>query len=89
MDKLLDVKIASPRDILYTGKALSVSSKNSSGDFDILAEHANFITIVENQPIIIIDANSQRQVFNFSQAIIFTTLNSVSIFAEPQTATLE
>ena len=31
---------------IFSGEVLSVSSENDSGKFDILPEHANFITLV-------------------------------------------
>jgi len=47
----LTVKIISPTQTLYDGEAYSVSSVNSLGKFDILPMHANFITLVQKQPI--------------------------------------
>lgn len=77
----LNVKIHTPSGILFSGEALSVSSANSVGAFDILPEHANFITIVENQPTIIRD-NKQGHTFNFSLAIIHTLNNNVDIYTD-------
>lgn len=82
MDQLLNVKILTPKTVLFQGPAQSVSSKNSQGAFDILPEHANFITIIQNQPIII-RSKQEALTFNFSQAIVYNSNNSVSIFAEP------
>lgn len=82
--ELLDVKITSPKEEIFQGKAISVSSKNSNGNFDILPEHANFITIVEKEPIVIVKDNKEKLTFNFSEAIISHSLNHVQIFAEPQ-----
>lgn len=53
MADYLKVKVLSPNQILFQGLALSISSKNSFGNFDILPYHANFITLVQNQPITI------------------------------------
>ncbi len=47
----LHVRIISPQQLLLDTEASSISSKNSLGNFDILAQHANFITLVENTPI--------------------------------------
>src|SRR5574337_749817 len=82
-NQVLQVKIITPKKTFFAGQALSVSSTNSVGKFDILPEHANFITLVENQPIIIQDLNHQMQKFQFSQAIIYNVSNQVSVFAEP------
>jgi len=49
----LTVKIISPTQTLFDGEAYSISSINSSGKFDILPYHANFITLVQKVPIIL------------------------------------
>lgn len=85
MNNLLSVKVLTPRDVLFEGKANAVSSKNSSGVFDILPEHANFITIIEKQPIIVLTEKNEKITYNFSQAIIYNVQNKVYIFAEPLT----
>ncbi len=78
--EVLDVRIISPQEVIYQGKALSVSSKNSAGNFDILGQHANFITLVENNPIIIRTVDQKTLTFNFPLAIVYTTNNKVSIY---------
>lgn len=47
----LKVKILSPTQTIYDGEAVSISSVNSMGKFDILPYHANFITLVKKKPI--------------------------------------
>lgn len=49
----LKVKILSPTQTIYEGEALSVSSTNSTGKFDILPYHANFITLIQKNPVIL------------------------------------
>ncbi len=80
----LTVKLMTPKQMLYSGPAQSVSSTNSAGNFDILNQHANFISIIENHPIII-RTGTQELKFQFSQAIIYAVKNVVTIFAEPHT----
>lgn len=50
---LLKVKILSPTQTIYDGEAVSVSSVNSLGKFDILPYHANFITLVQKNAVIL------------------------------------
>ena len=40
------VKVFSPFEIFYEGEVTSLSASNSEGPFDVLAEHANFITLL-------------------------------------------
>lgn len=49
----LNVKILSPTQTIFEGEALSVSSVNSAGKFDILPYHANFITLVQKSPVVL------------------------------------
>lgn len=85
MNNPLQVKVMTPKETLFEGKALAVSSKNSGGKFDILAYHANFITIIENVPIEVLKEDRQKLTFKFSQAIIYNTKNQVTVYAEPKT----
>ncbi|MDD5147546.1 MAG: hypothetical protein PHV63_03330 [Candidatus Daviesbacteria bacterium] len=83
----LHVRIVSPQQLILNAEAVSVSSKNAQGNFDILAQHANFITLVENSPIVIRQAGQKPLVFKFPLAIIMTTENKVNIYTyiQPQT----
>lgn len=80
MRSKLHVRIVSPLRLILDTEAEAVSSKNQSGGFDILAEHANFITLVENFPIIIRLKDQKRLVFKFPLAIILTVDNKVNIY---------
>ncbi len=82
-DLLLDVKILTPKEVLFQGKAYSVSSKNSQGPFDVLPEHANFISIVTLEPVVVINENKQKLTFKFNQAIVYHDKNQVSVYGNP------
>lgn len=78
----LHVRIISPQQLLLDTEAESVSSKNLQGNFDILPQHANFITLTENSPIIIRPAAAGQKplTYKFPLAIIMTVENKVSIY---------
>ncbi len=82
----LHVRIISPKELLLDTEAQSVSSKNLQGNFDILPQHANFITLTENSPIIVRVPNQKPLTFKFPLAIIITTENKVNIYTyiQPQ-----
>ncbi|MBI4036816.1 hypothetical protein HY385_00110 [Candidatus Daviesbacteria bacterium] len=82
--EVLQVKIISPKETLFEGPALSVSSKNTVGKFDILPEHANFITVVKDEPIIIRQPNKPDVTFKFSFAVIYNNNNQVKIYTDIQ-----
>lgn len=81
---LLQVRIISPKEEIYNGPALSVSSTNSAGKFDILPEHANFVTLIQNSPIIIRPPQGKVLNFSFPLAILYLTQNQVNIYTDIQ-----
>lgn len=83
--EILNVKVISPFDLLFAGSVLSVSSKNSAGNFDLLPEHANFITFINNNPIVLKKTDNSTVTFKFPLAIIYITNNDVRIYAQPET----
>ena len=82
-EELLEVTVSDPDRVLWKGKANSVSSENLQGPFDILPQHANFITIVQKQPIRIQTANEKKE-FNFNNAIIYNWNNKVNILTSTE-----
>lgn len=83
--KVLQVKVLSPKQTLYDGPAVAVSSKNSQGNFDILPEHANFITITNNAPVTILTPDNKKVTFNLQTAIIYNTASTVNVYTEIMT----
>lgn len=77
----LQVKISTPREILYEGEADSVSSVNSQGDFDILPFHANFVTLVQKEPIRVKIGSREKQ-FSFKNAVIHTDNSIVRVYGD-------
>jgi F0F1-type ATP synthase epsilon subunit len=79
----IEVKIVTPQETLYDGKAIAISSRNSQGSFDLLAEHANFITIIDKQPITVYKPDHTTVVFSFLQAVVYLENNKVTVFGNP------
>lgn len=85
-EELLHVRIISPQQLILETEATSVSSENSQGPFDILPEHANFITVIENTPIIVRPASrgeppkEKPVTYTFPLSIIRVTANQVNIY---------
>ena len=76
---VLTVSISSPEKLIFQGKADSVSSENKQGPFDILPQHANFITIVEKHPVIL-RSGGKKTKYDFDRVIIYTHNNYVSCY---------
>lgn len=79
MSDFLTIKINSPQKVVWEGKAKSVSSVNSQGAFDILPQHANFITIVENQPVFIATEKEKLE-FRSNLYLIYTHNDFVFLY---------
>lgn len=80
-DKQLSVKIISPDRIMWEGNAEAVSSENSDGPFDILPEHANFITLIKSKPIVIHRSDGDTN-YSFSRAVVHAINDTVSIYVQ-------
>jgi len=78
--KTLYLRILSPQNTLFEGSVLSISSRNILGDFDILPEHANFITLIDHQPIIVSTSKKEPLKFDLPLSIIHVFEDKVNIY---------
>ncbi len=76
----IHVRIISPREVILDTDAESVSSSNIQGKFDILSLHVNFITLIENKPIVIRRKSQKPLVYTFPIAIVVALENKVDIY---------
>ena len=81
MANVLQVMIRAREGIKYEGEAVSISSINSKGTFDILPSHANFICAIEKK-IWIHTVQGQRQEFNIGNGVLHVHENQVAVFLE-------
>ena len=89
MNRILNVKVISPTQVLFEGQATSVSSKNLMGNFDVLPEHANMITFIEaNHDVEIRKPDRAKVSFKFPMAIIYVRNNLVTIYSQPEVVKL-
>lgn len=78
-DSFLDVKIIALGEIIWKGKAKSVSAENTTGVFDILPQHVNFISILKETPIVI-QTEKEKKEFSLSRSLIYAKENIVKIY---------
>ena len=76
----LQVVVATPDELIWEGKAESVSSENSAGPFDILPQHANFVTMIKGKPITIRTIGDGEKTFTYKNAVITVAKDKVSIY---------
>lgn len=82
MNQKIKVIILSPHEVLFQSEAEAVVSENTLGSFGILYDHANFITLVQNKPIVVqVNAKVEKR-FQFPLAIIFNSNNVVKIYTD-------
>ncbi len=63
--------IMSPFEIIWKGDAFSISASNSEGVFDVLPDHARFVTLVDEKEVVVAGQNGETKTFFFSNAVLF------------------
>ena len=48
----LDVSVRNRSNVLFDGKVNSVTSHSGAGEFDVLPQHANFVTLIKDMIVI-------------------------------------
>lgn len=81
-EKILHVRISKAAEVVWEGDAFSVSSQNSNGEFDILGMHSNFITLIRNEPIKIVQTDGKENTYTFKQSVLSVNNNKVKIFSD-------
>jgi F0F1-type ATP synthase epsilon subunit len=74
----LQVMVMTPQQVLFEGEAVSVSSINDTGPFDVLGDHANFITLIKDQLIIRMAKDEYRTII--SDGLLRVFQGDVKIF---------
>ena len=75
----LEIKVISPFEVIYNGKAQSISAKNKVGDFDILPDHANYITLLTKCEVVIQSEIDQRR-YKLDKGVLKVENNKVVVF---------
>lgn len=88
MSTLITIRVVSPRGELIKKEVRSVTSKNSAGKFDVLPQHANFVTLIENEPIYIIDQEGKQTKLEFKLAIMHCYSNRINVFTDIEASEL-
>lgn len=78
---MLTVNIRSRKKSFYEGKADSVTSLNDKGEFDVLAQHANFISIISNYVILNKNTKEEKK-FVITSGVLRVKADIVDIFLD-------
>lgn len=79
MDNLFHLKIVAKDGILFDGDIRSLTSYNDKGKFDILALHANFISIIYKS-IKIVDSKGIEKEMTIQKALLKNRQNNLEIY---------
>ncbi len=61
-EKSFYLKITDPKGLVFGGNVKAISSYNSAGDFDVLAYHTNFISIIKNKLILHLPDKTKKNI---------------------------
>lgn len=75
-------KIYTPFTTYFDGEAKSVTGKNETGVFDVLAEHHNFISMLLPYDCVVEDANGEKQTIPIHRGLLHVKDNRLTIFME-------
>ena len=75
----LQVTLRSKEKVLYNGVANTISSENERGPFDILPEHANFISLIHNY-IIVDHGLVTEQSFQLEKGVMYVVSNKIDVY---------
>ena len=75
---MIHIVVHDRKGILYTGMALALSGTNQIGAFDVLPEHANFVSVVTDG-LQIHEKDAVKEVF-FDRGILRVHENVVEVY---------
>ncbi|MGE5041447.1 MAG: hypothetical protein ACM3IJ_00920 [Candidatus Levyibacteriota bacterium] len=84
----LDVIIRDPDKVVFKGKAVAVSTKNSVGPMDILPQHENFISIVTDFITVWTDKDHKQEI-KTDKAVVKAEHNKIIIYTGVESLTTE
>lgn len=79
---LLRVKIYTPFKIFYEGDARSVTAVNETGQFDILPEHHNFITMLKPCDVVVETPKEEKKVIPIARGLMHVKADKLIIFLD-------
>jgi F0F1-type ATP synthase epsilon subunit len=78
-EDLLSVTIKSRKELIFEGKAYSVTSYNEIGFFDVLPFHTNFVTLIRDFVVIDKGLPTEKSV-QLEKGIVTVISNTVKVY---------
>lgn len=80
-DKTIMVDIRNRKEQFFRGEAKTVSSVNETGEFDVLPEHANFVTLIKAYVIVDKDLTTEKK-FEIDSGVLAAKTDSVDVYLD-------
>lgn len=82
MPQTIHTKIMSPIAMVWDTQAIAITAENSEGVFDILPDHARFMSLINNTPVTIVISSAESRTFTFENAVLFFADNAATIYVQ-------
>lgn len=79
MAKSIRVEVRGRQGLVFSGELYAVSSFNTTGPFDILPDHANFVSMISRK-VVLRRADGKVDEINVDNGVIVVEENNVKIF---------
>jgi len=76
---LVHVTVRSRQGLVFDGKVTAISSYNKIGLFDVLAKHANFVSMIKDR-LILRKTDGKRLDISLETGVIMVQENNVQVF---------
>ncbi len=76
----ISVVVMSPQAVVWEGAVVSLTSANSEGVFDLLPDHARFMTLLEKTPVTLVLGDGTEKVIAIEKAVLFFQDNTAKIY---------
>lgn len=78
----LRIKVHSPYKTYFDEEATSISAVNSTGPFDILPRHHNFLTLLSPCELVIHTAMAGERHIRIARGVMHVQSNNVTVFLD-------
>lgn len=81
-DDTIQVKIYSPSNIYFNGRALSLSAVNDTGPFDVLARHKNFMSLLRPCDVKVRRPDNSEFILPIARGVLHVKANHTTVFLD-------
>ncbi|HVO86266.1 MAG TPA: hypothetical protein VMT23_00845 [Candidatus Binatia bacterium] len=78
----MQVKVYAPFKVYFDGPATSVSAKNRTGNFDVLAHHKNFMTLLIPCNIVVRALGKPDYVLPIARGVMHVKADKTTVFLD-------